>query len=400
MANANPHFDFLAFVKDEKDVATLKSFAEGRGWDEKCIHDGGIAAAVEYLKESSSPSYLLVEISDAKAAAGELDGLAEVCDPDTKVIVIGDVNEYSFYCWLRDLGISSYLLKPMTQEALDGALQKAENPAGVADGDKKPGMMIAVLGSRGGVGATSLCINLAGVIAELSKKNTALVDLDAREGSVALALDLEPSRGLREALEKPERIDTLFIERVMTKINKNLSILSAEENIQESFKIDPNASTALVNQLKESYEVIIVDVPRHLDSFSTQCLGAADHVVLATELNLLSLRDTLRFQDLMRETLKLKPPIVVAQRVGLAPKQQVLQADFEKGINTKVSYNIPFAPDIFMPIDLSIPALKSKSNAAVKPIYELAEQLVPEAKAGEQKESKKAAKKGGFFSKK
>lgn len=390
---------FLAFASDEKDVSTLKDFAASQGWLQDCVNQGTIAQAVAYLRNNPSPPVLLVEINSSKDAPAELDLLAAVCAPSTKVIVTGTVNEYSFFCWLMGLGISSYLLKPLTVETLKTAWEKAQaSEAPVSAQAKKSGTIISVIGTRGGVGATTLAINLAGIIAEKAKKKVALIDLDAREGSIALALDLEPGRGFKEALEKPDRIDSLFLERVMSKPNPNLSILSAEESIQEHLKIHDGAADTLLKELKAAYDVIVLDIPRHLDVFSTKCLGSADHVVLVTELTLISLRDALRFQDLMREKLKMKTPIVVAMRTGLAPKQQVVQADFEKGINLKVSYSVPFAPDIFMPVDLQIAAMKHRKQPATKPLHDLAGELVPEAK--EVNNEKKVEKKGGLLGKK
>ncbi len=392
------NISFLAFVSDERDVATLKQFAAAQGWPDNCIHQGTILNAAEYLKTNAAPTLLLVEVSSAKDAPAQLDVLAEVCDPKTKVVITGTVNEYSFYCWLMELGIFSYLLKPLSEPMLSGMMAKlTETPATNGTAQKQLGKVIAVMGTRGGVGTTTLAINLAGVIAEQAKKKVALIDIDSREGSIALSLDLEPSRGFREALEKPDRIDSLFIERVMVKPSKNLSILSAEESLQEQIKIHDNAAESLIKELKEAYDVVVLDIPRYLDAFSKKCLAVADHTVLATELSLLSLRDALRLQDLMRESLKMRTPIVVAMRIGLSPKHQVVVADFEKGINSKILYSVPFAPDVYMPIGADIPAVKSKSHASVKPIYKLAEELVPELKDSAEQ---KPAKKSGFMSKK
>lgn len=391
-----PHQPFLAFAKDEQDRETLKQFAATHGWADSCVMEGDITAAIQLLKENPSPSLLLVEIPSANEAKSLLDGLAEVCAPDTKVIVIGAVNEYSFFCWLMEIGISSYLLKPMTEEALETAyLKSMTQGSGQTAEAKRPGKVIACIGARGGVGATTLALSLAGIIAEFSKKNTALVDLDPQESTVALTLDLEPGHGFREALEKPDRIDSLFIERVMHKYGKHLSLLSSEETLQERVAIHDMAADALLKELKEKFDVIVLDVPRHLNAFHRKCLAQAEQVVLVGELTLTSLRDTLRLSDMIRETFKLKAPIVIANRVGLS-KQAVTPADFEKGINAKIDYSVPFAPDLFMQVSSEIPALKSKGHAAVKPLLQLAMQLVPETKiAGV--EAKPEKKKGGMF---
>ncbi len=390
---------FLAFASDAQDAETIKQFAAKHGWADSCVKQGDIKSATEFLKNNPSPTLLLVEITSAGEAKAQLDGLAEVCSPDTKVIVIGTVNEYSFFCWLMDIGISSYLLKPMTEQVLDGAYVKSVTRTAVqSTSAKQLGKIIALVGARGGVGSTTLAINLAGVIAESSKKNTALVDLDPTDGSIALSLDLEPSRGFREALEKPDRIDPLFIDRVMHKQGKYLSVLSSEESLYEPMAADDSAADILMKELRDRFQVIILDLPRHLDGFSQKCLSQAEQVVLVAELTLSSLRDTLRLSDALRDMFKLKPPLVVVNRVGMAAKQAVTPADFEKGVGAKIAYSIPFAPDVFMQIGNEIPAVKARSNAAVKPLLQLAAQLVPEAKmqVAEAKEEEKA-KGGGLF---
>ncbi|MFW0777340.1 MAG: AAA family ATPase [Rickettsiales bacterium] len=373
---------FLAFATDTADIEVLKKFAGTHGWDESCIMQGDVSAATQHLKDTPSPKLLLVEIPASKDEASSLlDGLAAVCDPDTKVIAIGSVNEYSFYCWLMDLGLSSYLLRPLTEPMLEGAFEKSvESKDDSSETKKKPAKTIAVMGTRGGVGATTISTNLAAIIADLTKKEVALVDIDPQEGSIALMLDLEPGRGFRDALEKPDRIDSLFMERVMTKPHKRLSVLAAEEAFQEKVVIADDAATLLIKELKAKYDVLVLDIPRHLRTFSRQCLEQADHVVLVTELSLVGLRDTLRLQDMMREGLKMRPPVVVANRVKLS-KHDMKEADFAKGIGGKVEFTIPFSPDIFIPPSEEIPALKFRSMPSLKGLYKLAEHLEPEAKS-------------------
>ena len=138
--------------------------------------------------------------------------------------------------------------------------------------------------------------------------------------------------------------------------------------------------------------VVVLDIPRYLDDFSTQCLKQADTVVLVTELTLLSLRDAMRISDLMRESLKMKPPIIVANRVGFAPGHEMEVGDFERGLGGKVLYRVPFAPDVFMQVSGEIPASKHKAHAAVKSMYDLAAQLVPEAKVKVEVSKKESAR--------
>jgi pilus assembly protein CpaE len=381
---------FMAFVSDAVDVETLKLFASNHQWAQADINQGDIKTATLFLKNNAAPSLLLVEIPSAAEAPALLDALANVCDADTKVITIGSVNEYSFYCWLMDIGIFSYLLKPLTITMLENAYQKSiHNPAATAKEDKKQGIVIAVMGTRGGVGSTTISLNLAGVMAELSKGPVALVDIDPHGGSVALVLDIEPSRGLREALEKPDRVDPLFMERVMIKPHKNLSVLSSEEPLHDRFTPHEKAAETLVNELRNKFDVVLLDMPRRLNASNIDFLKRSDQIVLVTELTLMSLRDALRISDMIRDTFKVKPPMVVANRVGMLRKQEMQSSDFENGISEKISCRVPFVPEVFMQISNDIPAVTMKTNVAVKPLYDLACKLIPTLKSKVQPDVKK-----------
>jgi pilus assembly protein CpaE len=389
---------FFAFAQDSSDREKLRGFAADHGWGDGCIMQGDIVTATEYFKDHASPALLLVEIPSPEAAPALLDGLANVCDPLTKVIVIGTVNEYSFYCWLMDIGVFSYLLRPLTKEVLENAYQKSISEGQPAQAAvSEPTKIIALIGARGGVGTSTIALNLAGIFAEHSHKKIALIDVDPHLGTLSLNIDLEPSRGLRDALEKPERIDQLFIDRVMSNPHKNLWVLSAEEPLKETIQISEYTAEALLKELSNKYQVVVLDIPSRMGQFGRECLKKANHVVIVSELNLASLRDTLRISDLVVDTYKMAAPIVIVNRAGMAPKNEMSIADFEKGITAKVAEKIAYSPDVFMHIGIDIPSIAHAKNAVVKPLYALAKQLLPKLSFDEEPKDKKLL---GFMSKK
>ncbi|MEQ1705518.1 MAG: AAA family ATPase [Rickettsiales bacterium] len=370
--------NFFAFAQDSADRAAIKAFTDGQGWDDSCVMQGDITTASQYLKTNPSPALLLVEIPSAQEAPALLDELANACDAQTKVIIIGTINEYSFYCWLVDIGVFSYLLRPLTKDVLEATYKKSiEQNEPVKTTEKEPTKIIATIGARGGVGASTIAMNLAGIFAEYGNKKIALVDIDPYTGTVSLTQDLEPARGLRDALEKPDRIDPLFIDQVMSNPYKNLWVLSAEEPLKESIEISDSTAEALIHELSNKYDVVVLDIPRNMGKFEHECLKRAHHVLLVAELSLASLRDTLRLSDLIVDTFKMPPPMVIANRVGVAPKNEMSVADFEKGITAKIAEKIMYSPDIFMYIGNDIPSIAHAKNAILKPLYSLAKQLVP-----------------------
>jgi pilus assembly protein CpaE len=340
---------FIAFSLNGESTVILKQFVTSHGWAEGVVHSGDIDTAVEFMKTNTSPKVLFVDINSQEKISASLDALADVCDPSIKVIISGKVNEYSFYCWLIEVGVSSYLLQPFTLNALEAAYIKAcEVPVPhtpVAAESTKKAKIITVIGARGGVGATTICVNIAWILANRLQQKTALLDFDPQLGTVALSLDMEPGRGLREALEKPDRIDSLFLDRVMVRVDDYLSILSTEENLAETITASESAAEVLFKLCRQKFQYIIIDLPRVLSPFTRYALNHADQVLCVTEYSIPALRESLRYLEYCRDTLKVKPPVFLANRVGLAGKHQMTQEEFEKGLGAKIMFNVPFVLD-------------------------------------------------------
>lgn len=391
---------YYAFLKDTQDVETFKVFAESRHLPEANALSGDAATAADFLTNNAPPSVLIVEIVSASEAPDLLTRLADVCDPDTKVIIVGSINEYSFYCWLMEIGVSSYLLKPLTQQALENAWTKAtELPAATTAKTKEPGRLIGFIGTRGGVGSTTVALLVTSLLAQQGGKKVAIVDLDPQDGSISLLLDIEPSRGLREVLEKPDRIDSLFLDRAMQKTEQNFHVLSAEEPLHERVVYHEQAAGALLKELKNQFDIIMLDIPRQYNAFTRACLQGCETVFAVTDMTLPGLRDAMRLGDLFRDNLRLKAPIVIANRLGLAPKQEMTMADFSKGLNTKVEYHIPFAPDMLMNISGELEPLKHRNTPVMKAIQQIASAILPEVTAEDEERKEGAKRKLGWLKK-
>ncbi len=387
-----------AFVKDAADVETLKAFAESKHLPGANILEGDAATAAEFLKSNPSPSVLFIEITSAQNAPDQLNALAEVCDAETKVIAVGTVNEYSFFCWLMELGIASYLLKPLKQESLESGWSKAIEPPTAPGGKPKdPAILTGFISARGGVGATTLSVLFTAMLAQQSGKKTAIVDLDPHDGSVSLLLDVDPSRGLREALEKPDRIDSLFLDRAMHKTEAGFHVLSAEEPLHAPVHYHEHAADILLKELKDQFDFVVLDLPRQINGFTQPFLMACNHKFVVTEMTLQGLRDSLRLADLFRDYLRITPPVFVANRVGMAPKQEMGDAEFKKGLSAEIAYHVPFSPDYFMQIGNELESLKNKKAPAGKVLQQMVTSVIPVS--AEEAEEGKEGKKKGFLKK-
>src|SRR3954462_8354475 len=227
---------FVAYVCDETTAEALRPIVSEMGWSAEKVNKGGLRNAVQSLSVSASPQVLFVDLSESGDPLNDINALAEVCEPGTIVIAAGTVNDVRLYRDLVASGIHDYLLKPFTVDHLRDTFAHAQmilsGPRGEAQADK-PHVMAAVIRVRGGVGASTIGSSLAWLLGEKANRSTAPLDLDVHFGTGALALDLEPGRGLTDAIENPSRIDGLFIERAMVRANERLSVLSAEAPIHQ-----------------------------------------------------------------------------------------------------------------------------------------------------------------------
>jgi pilus assembly protein CpaE len=377
---------YIAFLTDGPSKAAC---SEVFGSMPSKVMTGGASDAVAYLKENPSSDFLIVEIPSADAAPGLLDQLADVVAPDTKVIVTGKIDTFSFYQWLKDIGVYGYLLEPFNAAQLKDMLKEA--PAGKEKSEsKRASKVIACMGTRGGVGTTTLLANMGYLVATQYKIPTAIVDLDLHFGALALTHDIEPSRGLRDALEKPDRIDGLFLDRVMTKYVDNLYLLSAEEPLHEIIPQDSEAAEKLLAALREKYEVILVDLPHVMTPLTRAVLNAADEVLVVSEMSLGSLRDVLRIKDYLVEQLHRPAPKIISNREGMHGKHELSKNDFEKHFGGKLLAHVPFMSEIFAAAAQGELAVKAvKQSTLQQPLQELAQHIAGVKKPAAVKPSKK-----------
>jgi pilus assembly protein CpaE len=258
------------------------------------------------------------------------------------VVAIGLVNDVRLYRRLRDIGVSDYLVKPIPVDVLGAALEGAKQPQAIQEQrtESKSTQLIALIGARGGVGATTLAVSTAWAIAQQQVK-VALLDLDLHFGSAALSLDLEPSRGLRELLSHPDRIDSLLIDAAATKAGERLKLLSAEEPLEDSIDLGPEGLLAIVDQLRAAAGTVVADVPRSLGPLTRQAMACADMIAVVTDLSLAGMRDTQRLMAMIAGAHAGAKAMIVANRVG-GVAGEVAVADFERGVGTKVAHLIPY----------------------------------------------------------
>lgn len=336
----------MGFVDDETSRAGIVAAAEALGLAGCEIRAGGIGAAGPALKEMPTPQRLVVDLSSTTDPLADLAALAEVCEAGTRLVAIGITNDIEFYRKLIAAGVDDYLLKPIAGDALAEVLRRIDAravPHAVEDAAAEgEGHLIAVVGTRGGAGATTVAVNMAWSLANDFRSRTALVDLDLYFGSCALALDLEPGRGFREALENPDRIDSLFVERAMVRESENLYVLAAEDDLEQAHMFDPTALHLLIEHLRRDFRHIVLDIPRFAARTQGALLTAPVSVVLVSEPTIAGMRDTLRLAKVLRKSAAASHLAVVLNRAGAVKGGELPRADFERDAGVEVGVILPF----------------------------------------------------------
>lgn len=346
---------FAAYLCDDDSVDMIRPIANDMGWAVDKVHRGGLRNAVQSLSITASPSILLVDLSESSDPINDINGLAEVCEPGTVVIAMGQVNDVRLFRDLVASGIHDYLLKPVFPEQVRDVLMHAQAMLN-APRSNEPSQNIkhtltAVVGTRGGVGASTIATSLAWMLSQQGKRNSALLDLDVHFGTGALALDLEPGRGLIDAIDNPARIDGLFIERAMVRANDNLAILSAEAPINQPLLSDGGTFFHLREEINAAFESTVIDLPRNMMIAYPHMLSEVQNVVLVTELTLASARDAIRLLAAFKTTCPGARVTLVANKVP-ASGSEITRKDFETSIEHAV--------DLVVPLDMKLAVKAAK----------------------------------------
>jgi pilus assembly protein CpaE len=337
----------LAFVADAETERVMRDNLGELGFAEATIIRGGISKAIDVLGTQRSPDLLIVDITGDELPVSRIHDLAEVCEPGVTVVAIGDRNEIGLYRDLLHAGVNDYIVKPLTAQLVARVLTAKTNPGEVGTIQRRVGTMVAIVGARGGVGTTTIAVNLAWYLANQQNRRVALLDLDVHNGNCAMALNVKATPGLREALVSPTRIDNTLLDRVMSPVGDRLFVLSAEEPLRDSVDFTVDAVETLVAALREQFHYVIVDVPRIPSLPFLRALDMADFRVVVADETLRSARDTVRLRDALGEGDSQHRNLLVVNRDGEGGRHAITLDEMQHILELKPKSVIPFQPAQF-----------------------------------------------------
>jgi pilus assembly protein CpaE len=306
---------------------------------------GGAAAAVEAYRSAPTPNVVVLEAPASRdALLGQLEELAEYCDAGTKVVVLGKLNDIVLYRQLIARGVSEYLVAPFGVVDFIQAISQLFSVPGA----KPLGRVIAVVGAKGGVGASAIAHNLAWSLASVTEMATIIADLDLAFGTAGLDYNQDPPQGVAEAVFAPDRVDATLVERLLSKCGEKLNLLAAPATLDRVLDFSEASFDSLLDAMRASTPWIVLDVPHVWSAWARRILVSADEVIVVASPDLANLRNTKNLIDNVKGArLNDAPSRLVLNGVGMLKRPEIAPADFAKAVETDPTAIIPHDAKLF-----------------------------------------------------
>jgi pilus assembly protein CpaE len=341
-----PRVSVQVFCVTEATANTSRAAAEDRRLAKAhlSVHMGGIEAAIETYHKAPTPNVIILETEGHSDILTGLDDLAGVCDPGTRVIVIGTSADIAPYRELVRRGVNDYVIGPV--EVLDVvrsicSLFSASEAVTV-------GRMIAVVGAKGGVGASTVAHNIAWHIARDVALDSVVIDLDLAFGTASLDYNQDPVQGIANAVFSPDRLDSSFMERLLARCTDNLSLLAAPAALDQVYDFGADAFDAIFDTLRMTTPCIVLDVPHQWTAWTRRALVGADDILIVAEPDLANMRNTKNMMSMLKSARPNdRPPLYCINQVGMHKRPEIELRAFAKTIETQPIATIPFDSKIF-----------------------------------------------------
>jgi pilus assembly protein CpaE len=341
-----PRVSVQAFCETVEVAAVVQSAGEDRrlGKAHIKIQMGGMTAAIEAYRTSPTPNVIVLETDSRNNILAGLDQLASVCDAGTRVIVVGRVNDVTLYRELVRRGVSDYLIAPI--QPLD--IVRAICGLFSTPDAKAVGRVIAITGAKGGVGGSTIAHNVAWAIARDLALDSVVADLDLAFGTAGLDYNQDPPQGIADAVFSPDRVDTAFIDRLLSKCTDHLSLLAAPATLDRVYDFGTEAFDAIFDTLRSTMPCIVLDVPHQWSGWAKRALINADDILIVAEPDLANLRNTKNLFDLLKAARPNdRAPLYCLNQVGVPKRPEIGVSEFAKAIEAQPIVSIPFEPQLF-----------------------------------------------------
>jgi pilus assembly protein CpaE len=341
-----PRVSVQAFCETVETAAAVQAACEDRrlGKAHLKIQMGGMAAAVEAYRTAPTPNVILLETEGRGDILSGLDQLASVCDAGTRVVVIGRINDVTLYRELVRRGVSDYVIAPVGPiDIVRSVCNLFTTPEA-----KAVGRIIAIVGAKGGVGASTIAHNVAWAIARDLALDSVVADLDLAFGTAGLDYNQDPPQGIADAVFSPDRVDTAFLDRLLSKCTDHLNLLAAPASLDRVYDFGTDAFDAIFDTLRTTMPCIVLDVPHQWSGWTKRALVGADDILIVAAPDLANLRNAKNMFDTLKAARPNdRAPIYCLNQVGIPKRPEIKAGEFAKAIESDPIVSIPFEPQIF-----------------------------------------------------
>lgn len=336
---------FLAVATDQETADICHQIANEMGFVEPVIIHGNSLEAASFLAKKTKfiPNYIIIDVgSRGVNTIAEIDQLAEYCVENTKVVVVGAINDLNLYRQLLQRGVAEYFMKPFSVRDVKEALLRNAAEITKAGSGGADGKIISFMSAASGDGATTVALNVAYQLAKESKQKTLIVDMDYQFGMIARNLDLSPNYGMKELYEHPEgSIDLTLIDKTVINYRENLGIISAPKQLRYFPTITSNMIGNLLYTLRTKYKYIVLDLPHIWSDWVVSTLKEVDHNYLVSQLWIKSATHASRFLDAIQVNgIPAGKTSLVINRSGSKFKEAVSPADFSTACKKKIGHYV------------------------------------------------------------
>ena len=343
---AAPRISVQAFCATAETADAVRSAGEDRRLAKAhlTVKMGGMAAAVEAYHNAPTPNVILLESGGGSDLVASLDDLASVCDPGTRVIVVGNEADDVPYRELVRRGVNDYVLGPV------GVIDIVRSICSLFSASESvtTGRVIAVVGAKGGVGASTIAHNVAWAIARNLSLDSVVIDLDLAFGTAGLDYNQDPMQGIANAVFQPDRPDSALMDRLLAKCTDRLSLLAAPATLERVYDFGVNAFDAIFDTLRMTTPCIVLDVPHQWTGWTRRALEGADDILIVAEPDLANLRNAKNILNTLKAA---RPndhePLFCLNQVGMPRRPEIDRGSFAKTLETQPAAVIPFDSKLF-----------------------------------------------------
>jgi pilus assembly protein CpaE len=359
------------------------------------VSGGGTMAAIEEYADASTPDLIMLEVTGNRdVIVNELNSLAEVCDSGTKVIIVGQVNDIILYRELMAMGVSEYLVAPLSYI---GVMESISGLYNSEDGGKA-GHVISFIGSRGGCGSSTICQNTAWELAKMVSSNITLIDMDMPFGTAAMNLDVGSSNNIADAFAS-DSFDDMMLPSLLTKCTDNLSLIASPASLRDTWSFPDQAVSDTLGVLQRSLPLVMFDLPHTWNPLLETIISNSDELIIITPPDLTGLRNTKNIMRALGSRGNDSPARLVINKVSMPGRKEIPPEDFSRALETVASATIKFDVGLFTAAaDNSRMISEEEPNAAPVQAFRTLAKLAtnPEEKVTDAKGAS-AADTGGFM---